>query len=93
VLLNQAVEIQKSVSSGEQGAAPSPTKQMVLKREHEQFLEEHMSTLLSASVGAFTLHNKRHGIKVNEAESRHDWDALLYRFYTVDGEDASPYVL
>ncbi|KAF7343056.1 hypothetical protein MVEN_01736000 [Mycena venus] len=46
-----------------------------------------------ADVGAFTLHNKRHGIKVNEAESRHDWDALLYRFYTVDGEGASPYVL
>ncbi|KAJ7093673.1 hypothetical protein C8R44DRAFT_890586 [Mycena epipterygia] len=76
-------------SSWNTGAAPSPTKRAVLKPEHERFLEEHMSIMLSASVGAFTLHNKRHGIKVNEAESRHDWDALLYRFYTVDGEGAS----
>ncbi|KAJ7601514.1 hypothetical protein B0H17DRAFT_159612 [Mycena rosella] len=94
VLLNQAVDIQKvAYSSGEQRAAHSPSKRAVLKPAHERFLEEHMSTLLSASVGAFTLHTKRFGIKVNEAESRHDWDALLYRFYTVNGEDASPYVL
>lgn len=85
MLLNQAIEIQNGTSL--------PTKWPPLKLEHERFLEEHMSTLLSASVGAFTLHHKRHGIKVNEAESRHDWDALLYRFYTVDGEGSSPYIL
>ncbi|KAJ7645789.1 hypothetical protein B0H17DRAFT_1215917 [Mycena rosella] len=85
LLLHQAVESRKKSSA-------SP-KQAGMKQEHQQFLEQHMSTLLSASVGACILHDQRAGVKINEAESRHRWDALLYHFYAVEGERASPYVL
>ncbi|KAJ7161889.1 hypothetical protein C8R43DRAFT_1233455 [Mycena crocata] len=64
-----------------------------LTPEHEQFLQERMPPLLSASLGAYTMHMQRSGLVVNEPECRHDWDALLYRFYCKNNESASPYVL
>ncbi|KAJ7087127.1 hypothetical protein C8R44DRAFT_991403 [Mycena epipterygia] len=65
----------------------------VLRHEHRQFLEENMAALLYASAGAFTLQMRRLGIQVNGAEGRHDWNALLYRFYARKDEDTSPYVV
>jgi hypothetical protein len=73
-------------------AGTSP-EQARLKPEHEKFLEHHMSALLSASVGACVLNDRHAGVKVNEAESHHTWDALLYHFYAEEGEGASPYIL
>ncbi|KAJ7714769.1 hypothetical protein DFH07DRAFT_863228 [Mycena maculata] len=91
LLLDQAVEFQKFLALPKQaGTLP---KQASVKAEHRKFLEEHMSTLLSASVGACILNDRRAGVKINQAESRHRWDALLYHFYAEDGEGASPYVL
>ncbi|KAJ7159273.1 hypothetical protein C8R43DRAFT_948208 [Mycena crocata] len=52
-----------------------------------------MSSLLHASQGSFTLHMQQRGIKLNEAESRHDWDALLYHFYVQKDEATAPGVL
>ncbi|KAJ7508087.1 hypothetical protein B0H11DRAFT_2271055 [Mycena galericulata] len=86
LLLNQAVEVQKKTSA-------SKTCTSAPDDRHQEYLAQHLSTLLSASTGAFTMHNERAGMKINEAESRHDWDALLYRFYAVKGEGVSPYVL
>ncbi|KAJ7851949.1 hypothetical protein B0H14DRAFT_3866195 [Mycena olivaceomarginata] len=88
LLLDQAVEFQKFLASPKQ-AGTSP-KQASMKAEHQKFLEEHMSTLLSASVGACILNDRRAGVKINETESRHRWDALLYHFYAEEGEGASP---
>jgi hypothetical protein len=80
VLFQQATEIQLPADSE-------------LKAEHREFLTEHMSALLYASDGAFTLNVRPSAMSVNEAEGRHDWDALLYHFYALNGEDTSPYVL
>ncbi|KAJ7867393.1 hypothetical protein B0H14DRAFT_345630 [Mycena olivaceomarginata] len=49
-----------------------------------------LSGLLSAATGAYTMRAKRHDVPVYEAESRHDWDALLYHFYRQDTEIISP---
>ncbi|KAJ7263684.1 hypothetical protein B0H12DRAFT_1217397 [Mycena haematopus] len=87
LLLDQAEEFQEYL------ALPEQVKQSTMKPEHEKFLKDNMSTLLAASVGACVLNDRRAGVKVNEAESRHRWDALFYHFYAEDGERASPYVL
>lgn len=46
-----------------------------------QIISERFSSIFSASNGAFTLQAAAENRSVREAESRHDWDALLYRFY------------
>ncbi|KAJ7224969.1 hypothetical protein B0H12DRAFT_1328780 [Mycena haematopus] len=95
LLLDQAGEFQKlSAEQAKQGSTkPEQAKQFKMKPEHEKFLKNHMSTLLAASVGACVLYDRRTGVKINEAESRHRWDALIYHFYAEEGEKASPYVL
>ncbi|KAJ7476150.1 hypothetical protein FB451DRAFT_1245978 [Mycena latifolia] len=65
----------------------------LLESKHEDLLLERLSALLSAVVGAYTLKAKRDGLTVYEAESRHDWDALFYHFYTQSGEIISPHVM
>ncbi|KAJ6543484.1 hypothetical protein B0H10DRAFT_1374321 [Mycena sp. CBHHK59/15] len=65
----------------------------VLSSEELGIISGRLSAILSAAVGAFTLDTKRKGISVYEAESRHDWDALLYRFYATANERVSSYVL
>ncbi|KAJ7619873.1 hypothetical protein B0H17DRAFT_636171 [Mycena rosella] len=52
-----------------------------------------LSGLLSAATGAYTMRAKHHNVPVYEAESRHDWDALLHHFYSHDTEIISPYVM
>ncbi|KAJ6580198.1 hypothetical protein B0H10DRAFT_2099203 [Mycena sp. CBHHK59/15] len=64
-----------------------------LSSEALDIISGRLSAILSAAVGAFTLDAKRQGISVYEAESRHDWDALLYRFYATASERVSAYVL
>ncbi|KAJ6572627.1 hypothetical protein B0H10DRAFT_2106578 [Mycena sp. CBHHK59/15] len=64
-----------------------------LSSEALDIISGRLSAILSAAVGAFTLDAKRQGISAYEAESRHDWDALLYRFYATASERVSAYVL
>ncbi|KAJ6580310.1 hypothetical protein B0H10DRAFT_1962594, partial [Mycena sp. CBHHK59/15] len=68
-------------------------KNSVLTLEHQQRLQERLSAILYASSGSFTSYMVGRGIKVEERDSRYDWDALLYHFYVQSGEDVSPYVL
>ncbi|KAJ6578996.1 hypothetical protein B0H10DRAFT_921729 [Mycena sp. CBHHK59/15] len=87
LLFEQAEEIQ---------AAPLAPNSGPLTLEHQRWFEEHMSALLYASAGSFTrdiMQGRRPGINVKEAESRHDFDALLFHFYAQDQEDGSLYVL
>jgi hypothetical protein len=65
----------------------------VLNKVHTRIIADRLSLLLSATVGAFTLAARAAGRPVYEAESRHDWDALLYRFYVGTDEIISPNVL
>ncbi|KAJ6611598.1 hypothetical protein B0H10DRAFT_353035 [Mycena sp. CBHHK59/15] len=69
------------------------SKNSVLTLEHQQRLQERLSAILYASSGSFTSYMVGRGIKVEEQDSRYDWDALLYHFYVQSGEDVSPYVL
>ncbi|KAJ7247889.1 hypothetical protein B0H12DRAFT_1303529 [Mycena haematopus] len=69
------------------------SRNSVLTLEHQQRLQERMSAILYASAGSFTRDMKQQGIKVKEEDGRYDWDALLYHFYSKNGEDVSPYVL
>ncbi|KAJ7241035.1 hypothetical protein B0H12DRAFT_1326317 [Mycena haematopus] len=90
MLLDQAVERMNSSSSGKDG------KVVTLKPEHEAVVGHRLSTLLCASVGAFTLHQRTFqpaAPNVKEAESRHEWDALFYRFYVAKDEITSPSVV
>ncbi|KAJ6467568.1 hypothetical protein C8R47DRAFT_990401 [Mycena vitilis] len=67
-----------------------------LKLDHVQFLQKHMSALLYSSIGTFTQRARdKHpfGANINEADARHDWDAMLYNFYVTAGEIVSPCVL
>ncbi|KAF7336048.1 hypothetical protein MSAN_02318600 [Mycena sanguinolenta] len=67
-----------------------------LKPDHEAVVGARLPILLSASIGAFTQQQrggKQAAPNVNEAESRHEWDALLYRFYVSADEDTSEFVL
>ncbi|KIM84941.1 hypothetical protein PILCRDRAFT_376392 [Piloderma croceum F 1598] len=65
----------------------------VLNKVHARIIADRLSLLLSATVGAFTLAAWAAGRPVYEEESRHDWDALLYRFYVGTDEIISPNVL
>ncbi|KAJ7077178.1 hypothetical protein B0H15DRAFT_1004117 [Mycena belliarum] len=60
---------------------PSASESAVLTDAHRNILFGQLSALLSATVGSYALNAKRRNIAVLEAESRNDWDALLYRFY------------
>ncbi|KAF8217828.1 hypothetical protein K438DRAFT_1656768 [Mycena galopus ATCC 62051] len=82
-LLNYAVDVRKAGS-------PS-TDDDVLSAKHQAIIGDRLSTLFSASIGAFTLH-RRTVPSVKEAESRHEWDALFYRFY-VENHSSSPHIL
>lgn len=87
MLLDQAVERKNSSSS---------ETDVTLKPEHETVIRQRLSTLLCASVGAFTLHQRTFqpaAPNVKEAESRHEWDALFYRFYVAKDEITSPSVV
>ncbi|GBE87639.1 hypothetical protein SCP_1103160 [Sparassis crispa] len=57
-------------------------------------LSSRFSTILYASMGAYTHHAASSGLRVNEAEARHDWDRMLYQFCVSDsGRIVSPYIL
>ncbi|KAF7371662.1 hypothetical protein MVEN_00022200 [Mycena venus] len=86
LLLEQGEELSQSSS------APNQPPQS-LDAEHERCVADRMSIVLSASAGAYTIHAQRNGVQVYEAESRHDWDHLLYHFYARSDEETSPYVL
>jgi hypothetical protein len=60
-----------------------------LKPEHADIFKNRLSTLLWATVGAYTLEAATQGRTVYEAEARHDWDAVLYRFYAPPGYGVS----
>jgi hypothetical protein len=45
------------------------------------------TALLGAAMGAFTQDAATNGRYVYEAESRHDWDAVLYRFYVLSSSE------
>ncbi|KAJ7248848.1 hypothetical protein B0H12DRAFT_1234838 [Mycena haematopus] len=98
LLLNQAEECRKvpapeqATTRPKDGKPPAP-EQAKMTPEHEKILRDNISALLSACAGACELNDRRVGVKINEAESRHRWDALLYHFYLEAGERASPYVL
>ncbi|KAJ7757724.1 hypothetical protein DFH07DRAFT_458131 [Mycena maculata] len=64
----------------------------ILSRSEQDTLFGRLSVLLSVATGAYTMRAKRHNVPVYEAESRHDWDTLLYHFYQ-DTEILSPYVM
>ncbi|KAI0683971.1 hypothetical protein BC835DRAFT_1310776 [Cytidiella melzeri] len=53
-------------------------------------LSAHFWAVFDATAGAFT---KQMELALNEAESRHEWDGLLYQFFTAADEAMSPYVL
>ncbi|KAJ7172135.1 hypothetical protein C8R46DRAFT_139013 [Mycena filopes] len=61
--------------------------------EHAALISGRLSALLSATTGAHTLNAKKHLIKVYEAESRHDWDTLLYHFYHGSDDGVSHNIL
>jgi formate hydrogenlyase subunit 3/multisubunit Na+/H+ antiporter MnhD subunit len=65
----------------------------VLDTVHIHLMADRLSILLSATVGAFTLAARAAGHPAYQAEYRHDWDALLYRFYVGADEIISPNVL
>ncbi|KAJ7077294.1 hypothetical protein B0H15DRAFT_565214 [Mycena belliarum] len=63
-----------------------------LDPQHQTIIQRQIFVLLGASAGANIL-RARIGIKAYEAESRHDWDALLYCFYIADEEIVSRNIL
>jgi hypothetical protein len=64
-----------------------------LELAHVEILSERLSLLLSATLGAFTFEAAAKGRRVYEAEWRHDWDEMLYRFWVITGESLSSHVL
>lgn len=64
-----------------------------LAKDEVQLISQRFSTIFSASSGAFTLQEAAKNCGVREAESRHDWDALLYHFYTIPNQALSTNVL
>ncbi|KAJ7195480.1 hypothetical protein GGX14DRAFT_676693 [Mycena pura] len=64
----------------------------VLSSIHQEFISGRLSALLSATVGAFTMSAKQNNVRIDEAESRHDWDALMYRFYNTNVDMVSSHV-
>ena len=60
---------------------------------HTRIFHERLSPLLWATLGAFSLQAAALGRSVYEAEARHDWDAVLYRFCILPGQIVSPTVL
>jgi hypothetical protein len=65
----------------------------ILDGSHVGIIERRLSLLLSATVGAYTLAAQVVGRPIYEAECRHDWDAVLYRFYVGQDEIISANVL
>jgi hypothetical protein len=65
----------------------------VLGAAHIDIVQQRFSCLLWASIGAFSLRAAALNRSVYEAESRHDWDAVLYRFLGSPKELVSPNVL
>ncbi|KAJ7748765.1 hypothetical protein DFH07DRAFT_1062461 [Mycena maculata] len=65
----------------------------ILSPSEQKTLFGRLSGLLSAATGAYTKRAKQYNVPVYEAESRHDWDVLLYHFYCQDTEIVSPYVM
>ena len=53
---------------------------------HTIIFNDRFSALLGATVGAFALKAVAEGRSVYEAEARHDWDVVLYRFLVAPGE-------
>lgn len=65
----------------------------VLDPGHTRIFDERFSALLEATIGAFTLKAAAQGRPVYEAEARHDWDAVLYRFLVAPGEGIAANIL
>ncbi|KAJ7685566.1 hypothetical protein DFH06DRAFT_1158840 [Mycena polygramma] len=72
ILVKQVVEQQAGLP-----AEAQPT----LSPEHQRIMCGRLSTLLFATLGAYTLAARSRTVTLYEAEFRHDWDALLYYFY------------
>ncbi|GBE90005.1 hypothetical protein SCP_1800270 [Sparassis crispa] len=69
-------------------------KPVELDEADMRILSNRFSTILYASMGAYTHHAASSGLPVNEAEARHDWDRMLYQFCVPDSEHTvSPYLL
>ena len=64
-----------------------------LEPAHIVIFSDRFSALLGATIGVFTLQAAALGRPVYEAEVRHDWDAVLYRFLAVPGKPISSKVL
>jgi hypothetical protein len=64
-----------------------------LKLDHASVFQGRLSALLWATVGAYTKIAAAQGCTVYKAEARHDWDAVLYRFYAPPGDRVSPDVM
>jgi hypothetical protein len=64
-----------------------------LKLDHASVFQERLSALLWATVGAYTKIAAARGRTIYEAEARHDWDAVLYRFYAPPGDCVSSDVM
>jgi hypothetical protein len=71
----------------------SENDQDALKPAHVDIFGQRLSTLLWATIGAFTLKAATQTREVYEAEARHDWDAVLYRFCASPGQLVSPKIL
>lgn len=70
----------------QKGAEKAPKKPIeaysaVLEDADIEVLSGRFSTLLWATTGAFTRITRAQRRNANEAERRHDWDAMLYRFF------------
>ncbi|KAH7905544.1 hypothetical protein BJ138DRAFT_1228738 [Hygrophoropsis aurantiaca] len=58
----------------------------VMAAEDENVVFDRLSVLLHATEGAYTRWMAAHKRSSNEAERRHDWDALLLKFYLLCSE-------
>jgi hypothetical protein len=56
-------------------------------------IADRLSTLLWATDGAFTRIARAQKRNANEAERRHDWDELLYKFFVRNDDEVSLDVL
>ncbi|KIJ61469.1 hypothetical protein HYDPIDRAFT_42675 [Hydnomerulius pinastri MD-312] len=60
-----------------------------LDDRHVRALSDWLSALLFSTVGMYTLYANKARPVVYEAEARHEWDTLLYRFYVSQSESVS----
>jgi len=54
-----------------------------LESAHVEICSGRFTALLGGALGAFTQDTAANGCPIYEAESHHDWNAMLYRFYVL----------